>query len=1222
MFALCGSLTRRSRYWYEYFVLSFRKNPVKFGGRVEFSQDSYRTTNARRCGFQAYRTSIVLSLALASPAIAQEHISENLLLSLSSRQFQFAASSDTIRVALPDSFIIAQSETLRCGEYIFARGTDYHIDYGRAIITWFGNRTDCDSLILNYRVLPLRLPTRLSLFQLQPLPQDSLPAAKLELESLVSPAQSTRRGFAQNRGANLVKRGSLTRGLSVGTNQALTVDSGLRMQIAGEIADGVEVIAALTDQNTPIQPEGNTQTLQEIDKVSVQLKSPTFNATLGDFEIAYDGSEFARYSRKLQGARLAVGRSPVNAPAGATNFHFTASGAVSKGQYTTNQFNGIEGNQGPYQLRGDRGQIDIIVLAGTERVWIDGEPMTRGENNDYVIEYANGQITFTRNRLITADSRITIDFQYSDERFRRSLYSAQGALSALGDKVKWQTTLLREGDNKDNPLSFTLGEAEQFALSQAGDQLAFRDGAVPVTPPARGSYIRIDSTVMFYRYVGSDSGNYNVSFSDVGDGRGAYRFRSFGNYEFVGENRGRYLPVILLTPAQRHDVVDNRLLLQPWRGVSLINELALSNLDQNLYSSLDDGDNQGHAWLTALQIEQRPLQFGKTNLGQIALQLQYRSKDARYRDIDRSDVVEFNRKWNLANSAAISDEDLLESLVTYIPVTGWRWQGSLGSLSRGRSQSSSRWEINTSLRRKSWPELNYRIENIAREETPADSLQNFLAMDSDWLRQRGNASWKIGRFTPLAGYEAEDRKEIFADSLGGFRFRSVTGGMAVALSRHLSAQASLNERNDDTRTLQGLRPASTSRTQTYGLDLKQWKALALNLNVTHRERTFADATTPATRSDLADLRLGLTPFRRALNADVHYQITNTQASQQQRVYFKVEQGRGNYRFDPEQNEYIPDPLFGDYVLRLVNTEQFIPVAEVRLRSNIRLTFKELLQPWAQQNGESKPSRPSWWKSYLTPISLNTFLRLEEKTKYPEVWEIYRLNLSHFLDDSLTIFGTQSLQQEIYLWENRREQSVRYRLTALRERNNQFLDEGLRRTQMQHELRLTWALSPKVTSQTELKLNREDRVFDSAGRNDRLVRSKQAEIELSYRPRPALEVANRAGAAFDRDLHETADRPSLRAQALFLRPRVAYALRGKGRMQGEIEWVSVSAEPAGQVLPYELAKGNREGTTWRWNFSVEYRVSSNVNFSATYLGRREPDRPQTLHLGKVEMRAFF
>jgi hypothetical protein len=43
---------------------------------------------------------------------------------------------------------------------------------------------------------------------------------------------------------------------------------------------------------------------------------------------------------------------------------------------------------------------------------------------------------------------------------------------------------------------------------------------------------------------------------------------------------------------------------------------------------------------------------------------------------------------------------------------------------------------------------------------------------------------------------------------------------------------------------------------------------------------------------------------------------------------------------------------------------------------------------------------------------------------------------------------------------------------------------------------------------------------------------------------------------------------------------------------------------------------------RWNFALEYRVSTNINVSASYLGRREPDRPQTQHLGKVEMRVFF
>ncbi len=1173
--------------------------------------------------------SFVLSFTFASVLFAQATPPDSLPLSLALRQFKFAAVTDTVTLALPDSFIINQSDTLFCGAERLPRRLYYRMNYSRARLTWLGGTSACDSLVLRYRILPLRLPARLSLFQLQPLNADSQKTMRGEIESLVSTTPSAAAGFTRNLGANLVKRGSLTRGLSVGTNQALTVDSGLRLQIAGQIAEGVEVVAALTDQNTPIQPEGNTQTLQEIDKVYVQLRSPTFNATLGDFDIAYGGSEFARYGRKLQGMRMNIGQAAIDLPAmerRQPSFELTFAAAVSKGQFATNEFTGIEGNQGPYQLKGDRGQIDIIVLAGTERVWINGELMTRGENNDYVIEYGNGQITFTRRRLITADSRITVDFQYSDERFRRSLYSGQGLLAALQDKVKWQTTVLHEGDNKDNPLSFTLGEVEAAALAQAGDQLAVRDGAVQVTPPARGDYIRLDSTIVIYKYVGPDSGDYRVAFSDVGEGRGDYRLRSFGHYEFVGKNQGRYLPVILLTPARSHSVIDNRLALAPWKGVSLINELALSRLDQNLYSSKDDADNHGRAWLTALQVEQRSLKLGKTTLGEIALQLNYRNKNARYRDLDRSDVVEFNRKWNLATSQAAVTEELLESTLSYFPLKGWQWQSSWGSLARGAVQNAKRWEINTDLHRKGWPELRYKIENISRAAQTSDTLAAAAATlpaTSGWLRQRGHLTWRLGCWTPLAGYEAEDRKDSFADSASGFRFQSVTAGLGVAVSRQLSLEASLNERRDDARTSLGLQPASTSRTQSYALDLKQWRALALNFNFTHRERVFAGDSIPTTRSDLADLRLTFTPFRRALTSDWHYQITNTQASKQQRVFFKVEQGRGNYRYDPEQNEYLPDPLFGDYVLRLVNTEQFVPVVEVRLRGNIRLTVKELLTGRPAATAESAAAtRPAWWRRALLPVSLNTFLRLEEKTQERDLWQIYRLNLSRFQDEHLTLFGTQSIQQEIYLWENRREQSLRYRLTALRERNNQLLEEGSRRTQLQHEWRLTWALSPRLTSQTELKLNREDRTFDTARRLDRLVRSRQVEVELSYRPQPLLELANRSGLAVDRDLYSDATRQPVRAQALFLRPRLAYSLRGRGRLQGEVEWVRVTATPAGQVLPYELARGNRVGTTWRWNLSAEYRVSSNVNFSASYLGRREPDRPQTLHLGKVEMRAFF
>jgi len=1183
------------------------KAPQSFSLRVLCVSASLRES------FCFLRIILCTCCCLSSSLNAQSQLSRPFSLILNERHFSFAAARDTLTISLPDSFIISNSETLRCDTTTFVRGRDYAFDYGRAKLSWFGNTAACDSLSLTYRILPVRLPRQLSLYELKPLRSDS---AAPTAPGLSGTLQASRTSFASRLpGANLSTRGSLTRGLSLGSEQALKVDSGLRMQISGNVAEGVEVLASLTDQNTPIQPEGNTQTLQEIDKVFVQIKSAHFNATLGDFEIAYGNSEFARYNRKLQGARLEVGRkNPTETSAGfppSSQFNFTVSGATSRGQYTTNEFTGIEGNQGPYQLRGERGQIDIIILAGTERVWIDGEPMTRGENNDYVIEYGNGQITFSRKRLITADSRITIDFQYSDERFRRNLYSAQARASTWQRKINWQTTLLREGDDKDNPLGFTLSEEDAAALSAAGDNLAFRDGAVLVTPPERGDYVRRDS---IWVYAGKDSGDYDVRFSDVGEGNGDYRYRGFGHFEYVGKRQGRYLPIILLTPARQHEVLDNRLELKPVRGVSLISELAISRLDLNQYSSLNDGDNSGKAWLAALQVDKQKLHWGKTALGEIDLQLRYRNKAERYRDIDRSDVVEFNRRWNLSSASASSSEEVLESAVNYSPIAGWRWNGSLGSLQRGSSQNSSRWEVGTTLNRARWPELKYQIENLAREEASA--------INSKWLRQRGNVNWSLWKLRPQLGYEAENRKDAIADPTGGFRFESITAGMGVQVRRGLNLSFSQNERRDDTRTAAGILPKSIARTQSYGFNLEQWKNLSLGLNYTHRERKFEDAKFDNdTRTDLADLQALFSPWRRALTTDLHYQITNTQATKQERVFLKVQRGEGNYRFDAELNDYIPDPVFGDHILRVLNTEDFVPVVEVRVRSKIRLKLTQLLEG-EKPKAEAPPRPRSWWWRYLAPISTETFLRLEERTQEPEVWEIYRLNLSRFQNEATTLFGVQSLQQDLYVWENQRDKSVRYRFTALRELNRQLVEGGSRREQAQHEVRLTLALSPKLTSQTELKLNNENVRVNIAGRASRFVRSRSAEFELSYRPRPMLEFANAAAVLYDRDLYQTATRPQLSVLALSMRPRVTYSLRGKGRLSSELEWVQVNAEPQGQVLPYELARGNREGTTFRWNLAFEYRVTGNVNFSLSYLGRKEADRAQIAHLGKMEMRASF
>src|SRR5690606_36911203 len=116
-------------------------------------------------------------------------------------------------------------------------------------------------------------------------------------------------------------------------------------------------------------------------------------------------------------------------------------------------------------------------------------------------------------------------------------------------------------------------------------------------------------------------------------------------FEYVppvnGIPQGDYEPVIRLTAPQKIQIATVLGKYNPSEKTLIDFEAGMSNNDLNMYSSLDNDDNNGYA--AKIDAKQR-LYTGKWELDAFA-NYQFIQKD--FRTIERLFNIEFNRDWNL-----------------------------------------------------------------------------------------------------------------------------------------------------------------------------------------------------------------------------------------------------------------------------------------------------------------------------------------------------------------------------------------------------------------------------------------------------------------------------------------------------------------------------------------------------------------------------------------------
>ncbi|HET9471120.1 MAG TPA: hypothetical protein VFO24_08445, partial [Usitatibacter sp.] len=91
--------------------------------------------------------------------------------------------------------------------------------------------------------------------------------------------------------------------IEMGKNRSASLDQSLDLTIRGRVASDVEVAAILSDRRLPFEPDGTSRELEDLDNVSLSVRAPKAEATMGDFFLDGLPGEFGRLSRHLQGVR-------------------------------------------------------------------------------------------------------------------------------------------------------------------------------------------------------------------------------------------------------------------------------------------------------------------------------------------------------------------------------------------------------------------------------------------------------------------------------------------------------------------------------------------------------------------------------------------------------------------------------------------------------------------------------------------------------------------------------------------------------------------------------------------------------------------------------------------------------------------------------------------------------------------------------------------------------
>ncbi len=1063
-----------------------------------------------------------------------------------------------------------------------------------------------DSISINYLKFPDYLTREYSIYDKNSIVENAALSGRL-----YQAQSSTQKKFVPFDGLSTV--GSITRGVTIGNNQNTVVNSALDLQITGKISEKVNIRASIQDSNIPLQEGGYSQKLDEFDQIFIELFSDKWAVRAGDLFLENRKSRFLNFNKKVQGisSKFEFGTDEAKT----TLF---GSAALVRGQYAKSEFVGQEGNQGPYKLRGPNGELYVLVISGSERVYVNGILLKRGENNDYVIDYNAGEILFTSLFPITSEMRIAVEYQYSDRNYTRFVTYA----GASHEREKWSLSgaIYSENDIKNQPLQQNLSAEQAQILVGAGDdsnQMTAASAFIDTYSENKILYrkVFIGTEEVFEFSTDENEELYNVRFSLVGNNLGNYRLINNATvgriYEYVAPinnvQQGNYDPIIRLAAPTKIQIATIMGTIDPNEKTHVDFEFGVSNSDLNLFSSIDDNNNHGIAG----KVKARQRLTSKTWKIDALADFQFIQKD--FRTVERLFNIEFDRDWNL--TTPLGNQSLLIGGLNFVLPEKGVANYQFEKLDFSENFSGSRHVLNALFTFK-----NFTFQNNG----------SYLNSDSDYakstfFRNYTKGKYNIGKNWIGGSLRAEDNQEALKSTgnLSALSQRFTEYGAFVGRGDSTKVYVEVGYLNRVNDSLQNglLQKVNTSNSFYFKSQLIQSDKTNLSVFANYRRLNYEDeirADEPSLNSRVLYNDKFFTDF---IQISTAFETSSGTIAQQEFTYLEVEPGQGIYKWNDYNGNGVQEldefeiAQFSDeakYVKIFLPNQIFVKTHQNKISQSVTLN------PVQWQNSTGIKKLVSYFYNQTSFLS-DRKIRRDENT----------LDFNPFSTGKDAMLGiNSSFRNSLYYNRGKQDHSVSY--TFLSNESQNLLSYGTQNNsiashqlQYTHLIKKSWLINfgTKTTSNTTLEKYFSDTADSISGisgaRNFRLE-SYQVSPKISY----LFSKNANVDVFFDYQYKENI----IGSREVLDQNRIGtsftYASEKQFTANGEFSLFKNNF--SGSVfspVAYQMLEGLQPGQNMTWRLLLQKNLTQFLDVNINYQGRKS-ETAKAIHTGSVQLRAYF